>query len=256
MERIYKQLTKNIASGDFAHAHIFVDANDSARNTLLGQIARSLLCEKEQGIGTHCGTCRFCLAGKEHLEHVVISIATEKDKTKIGIDSIHKALLRVQLGNGENWNVVLLEDLSLMTREAAAALLKTLEEPPARTKFILGARSTEDILPTIRSRAVVMHVDATVLEESVPTPKTLEDALVLRDNLTKDRAGAIKFLGGLIKDVEGRIVDGDANNERILFCLKELSAARQDIDQTSCNVGLALDRALFAADGILFTNES
>lgn len=256
MEDIYKELNRSATNGDLSHAYIFVSTNDGARNLLLNQITRSLLCEKQQIIGSHCEECNVCRAGKEHLDHLAICITPDKGKTKIGIDSIHKALLRVQLGNGEGWNVVLLSDLSAITREASAALLKTLEEPPLRTKFIFGARSVEDVLPTIRSRSVVIHVEKNETKEGIEIPKTFEQAMLLRDKYTKDRIGANRFLGALIKEAEQNIANDDVEKERLVFCLSELAAMREDISKTTCNVGLALDRALFACNGILFINES
>lgn len=59
---------------------------------------------------------------------------------------------------GNIWRVAIIEDGHLMTAEAQNAILKTLEEPPARTTIILTATNEQALLPTVRSRAVHLPV--------------------------------------------------------------------------------------------------
>jgi DNA polymerase-3 subunit delta' len=57
-----------------------------------------------------------------------------------------------------NWRVFLVDQLDRANEQAANSLLKTLEEPPEHLVVILTANNVYDLLPTIRSRAVPVHL--------------------------------------------------------------------------------------------------
>jgi DNA polymerase-3 subunit delta' len=56
------------------------------------------------------------------------------------------------------WRVFLIDSIDRANEQAANSLLKTLEEPPEHLILILTARNPYDLLPTIRSRAVPLHL--------------------------------------------------------------------------------------------------
>lgn len=56
----------------------------------------------------------------------------------------------------DTWRVILIDAVDNLNRQAANALLKSLEEPPARTLFILIAHSAGSVMPTIRSRCCTL----------------------------------------------------------------------------------------------------
>ncbi|HTW19684.1 MAG TPA: DNA polymerase III subunit delta', partial [Mycobacteriales bacterium] len=55
-----------------------------------------------------------------------------------------------------HWQITIIEDADRFTEQALNALLKALEEPPPRGLWLLCAPSTEDLLPTVRSRCVLV----------------------------------------------------------------------------------------------------
>lgn len=82
---------------------------------------------------------------------------TPKAKTdKISLADLTEILGRIHQAH-EGWHVVLIRRVERMTREAANAFLKTLEEPPPRTVFLLTTDSIALLLPTISSRCRVMQ---------------------------------------------------------------------------------------------------
>lgn len=86
-------------------------------------------------------------------------IGPESDKKNVSIEAIRtlEQFLALKVpGNGRR--VVVVEAAQTMLAEAQNALLKTLEEPPANTTIILATASERALLPTIRSRATVLHV--------------------------------------------------------------------------------------------------
>jgi DNA polymerase-3 subunit delta' len=74
-------------------------------------------------------------------------------KSTIPVDAVRKAIGFLQLTPAEGgWRVVLVDQAETLRREAANALLKTLEEPAARSVLLLTTNAADRLLPTIRSR--------------------------------------------------------------------------------------------------------
>lgn len=81
-----------------------------------------------------------------------------KDKSKdlarnITIDQVRTMIRRLHLSLSlGDWRVIIVDAIDDLETDAANALLKTLEEPPAKTLFLLVSHSPGRLLPTIRSR--------------------------------------------------------------------------------------------------------
>lgn len=82
---------------------------------------------------------------------------TKKFKTQVTVDEIRKIGAFLQTASGANaWRIVIVDPADDMNASAANALLKMLEEPPARTLFFILAHSPRGLLPTIRSRCQLL----------------------------------------------------------------------------------------------------
>ncbi|EJF82208.1 DNA polymerase III subunit delta' [Bartonella doshiae] len=80
-------------------------------------------------------------------------VKTQKFKTGILIDDIRDIMHFLnQTSKDGGWRIVIIDSADDMNRSAANAILKTLEEPPSKTLFILISHSSGKLLPTIRSR--------------------------------------------------------------------------------------------------------
>ncbi|OPB31700.1 DNA polymerase III subunit delta' [Bartonella sp. AR 15-3] len=81
------------------------------------------------------------------------NVKTKKFKTEITVDDIRdiKHFL-TQTSRDGLWRIIIIDSADDMNRNAANALLKTLEEPPTKTLFIIISHSLGKLLPTIRSR--------------------------------------------------------------------------------------------------------
>jgi len=78
---------------------------------------------------------------------------TGRLRSQIAVDDVRavRRFLSLSAADG-GWRVVIVDAADEMNRSAANALLKVLEEPPARTALLLVAHSPAALLPTIRSR--------------------------------------------------------------------------------------------------------
>lgn len=105
--------------------------------------------------------------------------ATEKllitmDEAKLLIDEAHRA---PAVGP---WRIIIIEDADRIAERTSNVLLKSIEEPPSRTVWILCAPSAEDMLPTIRSRCRQVNL-------RIPPARTVAD-LLIRDGIEAELA--------------------------------------------------------------------
>ena len=128
------------------HAWLLTGPPGSGRSNAAQAFAAALLCDKN-GCG-ECKSCRMVLAGT-HPD--VSTLATEK--VIISIDEIRNLVGASHFGGSiSKYQIMIIEDADRMLERSSNVLLKSLEEPPAGTVWILCAPSEADMLPTIRSR--------------------------------------------------------------------------------------------------------
>lgn len=144
-------------------------------------------------------------------------------KRSINIDQIRKlqTVLNVKPSMSDK-RVIIIDAADDMERASANALLKSLEEPPQGTIFILISHASEKLLPTIKSRCQTMRFDP-LSEEQMITALDMHlsnisdaerDALVRAGNGAPGRA--LAFMGLDLAEID-TIMDsikekGDANN--------------------------------------------
>ena len=140
------------------HALLIVGPRGAGAGTLARDAAAMLLCAAPTGDGA-CGGCRPCrlVASGSHADLALVEPSGAADE--IGIEPIRAlaaslALLPVEGGR----RVALVDRADRMSESAQNALLKTLEEPPARTHIILAAAEDAALMPTIRSRCATLRI--------------------------------------------------------------------------------------------------
>ena len=159
----------------FQHSWLFTGPAGSGRSTLARAFAAALQCE-ENG----CGVCTSCklIAADAHPD--VRMLVT--DKVIISIEEVRQLVQFAALGStlGE-YRIVIIEDADRMTERTSNVLLKALEEPQAKTVWILCAPSAADMLPTIRSRTrnVVLRL---------PSIEEVAQLLIQRDGVQEELA--------------------------------------------------------------------
>lgn len=156
----YRQLIGQYAAGHGHHALLLHAAPGNGDSALFYALSRWLLCQHHQG-GKSCGECHSCrlmLAGNHPDYH---TLTPEKGKSSLGVEPIRQVIetlyTHAQQGGAK---VVLLPQAEQLTEAAANALLKTLEEPPANTYFLLGCREPSRLLATLRSRCFYWHLSS------------------------------------------------------------------------------------------------
>ena len=128
------------------HAFLFYGQEGVGKKLIAKEFAKHLFCET----GTACGRCSPCvkLDRGSHPDLIVI----ESDSS-IGIDQSRMLSKEIcEYPYESEKRVIIIDQAETLTREAANALLKTLEEPPPYNHFFLITSAEKEIPPTIHSR--------------------------------------------------------------------------------------------------------
>lgn len=134
--------------GHLAHSWLITGPPGSGRSVAARALAAALQCT---GTEPGCGACPGCHTTMVGSHPDVTVMATELMQIKI--DDVRSLVdvsqQRPTLGR---WRVIIVEDADRMAERTSNVLLKTLEEPPPRTIWILCTPTPQDLLVTIRSR--------------------------------------------------------------------------------------------------------
>ncbi|MGA2538276.1 MAG: DNA polymerase III subunit delta' [Terracidiphilus sp.] len=187
-------LRESMRAGRFPHSLILAGPKGAGKYTLALMLAQAFDClnpKETGGLPDFCGACSNCarIADSANLEERVAEAVeardglrdTDKRDTRILIQTHPDVLIvppdppQLQIKIGQVRQVIhvayyrppvearrtfTIFTSSAFMREAANSLLKVLEEPPEHTSLILLTENPQELLPTIRSRAVVHRLGA------------------------------------------------------------------------------------------------
>jgi DNA polymerase-3 subunit delta' len=116
-----------------------------------------------------CNGCQSCIKIRNRAHPDVVWIEPEKKSRTVGVERIRDLQRLVyQTTLGGTWKAVVMVGADRVGEEAANAFLKTLEEPPPRSLFLLLTDNPQAIMPTILSRCQRMVLSTE--QESLPEP--------------------------------------------------------------------------------------
>jgi len=195
-----------------AQAYVVKAPPRSIGRSFADALIASLMCEAEV---RPCGTCRGCrqLAQGSHPD--VHEVEPTLRSRQIDVDAIRRLQKPVyQTAYFHGWKVGVIRSADRMTLNAANAFLKTLEEPPPKTLFLLLTDKPYDMLPTITSRCQSLSLD----EEAQALGKWQS---LLLEIVESD-------VGGGASRSAGPLTLGIAKSDRIMALMKLVRAEIED----------------------------
>ena len=232
-ERVVARLQKAIERDRVPHAYLFSGPPGAPMYDAAIALASALSCQRARGEGCaadaadRCEACAKIAAG---IHPDVVTLAREGAAQIVPIESVrNQVIARMGLPPHEGEvRVFIVEEATSMAPPAANALLKTLEEPPARTLFVLCTTAPEQLLPTIRSRCQRVRFGGGGAVASDADPARAERVAGLGAELAADRHDP---------SLPSRIAEGKGDAAPVLVAAAQLlharahaAAAQNDLD--------------------------
>ncbi|MCL6633039.1 MAG: DNA polymerase III subunit gamma/tau [Alicyclobacillus herbarius] len=146
---VRQTLTNAILRGQVAHAYLFCGPRGTGKTSAAKVLAKAVNCSNRQGANP-CNACEACLSINQGANVDVEEIDAASNR---GVDEIRQLRDKVQYAPASlEKKVYIVDEVHMLTTEAFNALLKTLEEPPGHTLFVLATTEPHKIPATIISR--------------------------------------------------------------------------------------------------------
>ncbi len=242
-EVMTQTITNAIKIGKTPNAYLLTGIRGVGKTTTARLIAKALNCEKNNNPKTKCDANTFCITCQEIINSNHIDILEMDAASKTGIDDVRELIENSKYSpTSANFKIFIIDEVHMLSKQAFNGLLKTLEEPPSRLKFILATTEARKIPVTILSRCqrfdlkrvsievLFNHLKEISLKEN---GKISDDAIKLiaktsegsvRDSVSLlDRALISQSLNSkVIEEEDVRKILGLADKSKVILLFKEI----------------------------------
>jgi len=208
-EVMAQTITNAIKLGKTPNAYLLTGIRGVGKTTTARLIAKALNCEKKFDEGEKCEASEYChcveIVNSNHMDILEMDAAS-----KTGIDDIRELIENAKYSpTSAKFKIFIIDEVHMLSKQAFNGLLKTLEEPPPRLKFILATTEVRKIPVTILSRCQRFDLKRV----------NLEKLFLHLKNISKKENGSIadSALQLIAKASEGSVRDAISLLDRALI---------------------------------------
>ncbi len=209
-EIISQTISNAIKINKTPNAYLLTGIRGVGKTTTARLIAKALNCTKDFEKGEMCGekeTCHHCLE-IENSNHIDVLEMDAASKT--GIDDVRELIENAKYNpTSAKFKIFIIDEVHMLSKQAFNGLLKTLEEPPEKLKFILATTEARKIPVTILSRCQRFDLKRVNLEQIFQHLKKISD--IEKGKISDD---ALKLLA---RASEGSVRDAVSLLDRALI---------------------------------------
>jgi DNA polymerase-3 subunit gamma/tau len=246
-EIIAQTIINAIKLGKTPNAYLLTGIRGVGKTTTARLIAKALNCVKKFDEGEKCEVDEYChckeIVNSNHMDILEMDAAS-----KTGIDDIRELIENAKYSpTSAKFKIFIIDEVHMLSKQAFNGLLKTLEEPPSRLKFILATTEVRKIPVTILSRCqrfdlkrvnlekLFLHLidiakkeDGSISDSALKLIARASEGSV-RDAISLlDRALVSQSINNKeIQDQDVRLMLGLADKSKLIFLFKEILLGNQ-----------------------------
>jgi DNA polymerase-3 subunit gamma/tau len=148
-EHVVRTLSHAVEQGKVHHAYLFVGSRGTGKTSMAKILAACLNCENGPTVSP-CGTCASCVSIASATSLDVIEMDAASNNSVDDIRDLREKVAYAPVSGRHK--VYILDEAHMLSQQAWNAFLKTLEEPPPRTIFVLATTEAQKVLPTVVDR--------------------------------------------------------------------------------------------------------
>ena len=271
-EVMVKTIINAIKLGKTPNAYLLTGIRGVGKTTTARLIAKALNCQKNDNPKMICSNEKFCPTCMEIINSNHIDILEMDAASKTGIDDIRELIENSKYSpTSAKFKIFIIDEVHMLSKQAFNGLLKTLEEPPSRLKFILATTEVRKIPVTILSRCQRFDLKRVSIEKLFSHLKHIlkeeggnisDDAIKLiartsegsvRDSISLlDRALVAQMIteSKKIEEQDVREMLGLADKSRIITLFKDVLSGKEKeaIDNLKKLISEGLDAKNFLND--------